>query len=76
MVEELRPDRIGSDSGGEVAADHRFVSFMSRHGAAVMIVELILLGLATFAAIGADDYWRHREVEDETGTKRAREPIT
>ena len=33
------------------------MAFMSQHGLILMVVELVVLGLLTLAAIGTDDYW-------------------
>lgn len=41
----------------QVQADASFVSFMDEHGATVMMMELVVLGVATFAAIGTDRFW-------------------
>ncbi|MEZ6110715.1 MAG: hypothetical protein R3C99_06850 [Pirellulaceae bacterium] len=43
----------GSPTGG-------LIGFMDRHGVTVLMVELGLLAVATFAAIGTDDYWTRR----------------
>lgn len=37
-----------------------FVEVMDRHGVTAMIVELGLLTVLTFLAIGTDDYWEAR----------------
>ena len=36
------------------------LDFLDDHGMVLMIVELVVLGIATFAAIGTDDYWQRR----------------
>jgi fumarate reductase subunit D len=43
------------------------IHFMDKHGLRVMIVEIIVLAVATFAAIATDGYW-NRSAEE--GTKR------
>src|SRR5262245_41574279 len=40
-----------------LADEEGLMGLMSRHGLAMMVVELVLLGLLTFAAIGTDGYW-------------------
>ena len=53
----------GGDAGnadGSVTSSHRLIEFLDRHGAVVMTVELAVLAVATFAAIGTDDYWTRR----------------
>ena len=41
----------------QVQADASFVGFMDEHGATVMMIELAVLGVATFAAMGTDRFW-------------------
>ncbi len=36
------------------------IQLMERHGVIIMIGELTLLGLLTFAAIATDDFWQRR----------------
>jgi len=38
------------------------VKFMEEHGLTLMVVELVMLGLLTWGAIGTDNYWM-RETE-------------
>jgi hypothetical protein len=33
------------------------MAFMEQHGLKLMIIELVVLALLTFAAIATDDYW-------------------
>jgi hypothetical protein len=33
---------------------------MNHHGLAILVVELVLLGILTVAAIGTDDFWTRR----------------
>jgi len=42
---EPRPDEQG------------LMGVMSQHGLTILVVELVLLGVLTFAAIGTDEYW-------------------
>jgi hypothetical protein len=42
------------------SAAFSLVDFLSRYGLHVLVGELALLGLATFAAIGTDGYWEGR----------------
>jgi len=41
----------------QVESDARFVEFMDQYGPKAMLVELTILGFATFAAISTDRYW-------------------
>lgn len=51
------------------STDNSFVLFFEDYGFTLMLVELAVLGIGTFAAIGTDDYWQQR------GEKRA-EPFS
>ena len=42
------------------AGEGGLVGLMDRHGLAIMVVELVVLGLLTGAAIGTDNYWTAR----------------
>ena len=53
-VKELRsPHTLAA----QVEADASFVEFMDQHGPKAMLIELAILGVATFAAISTDRYW-------------------
>ena len=36
------------------------IAIMEQHGLAILIVEIAILGMLTFAAIASDDYWTRR----------------
>ena len=40
--------------------DAGLIGLMNHYGLAIMVVELVLLGILTFAAIGTDDFWTRR----------------
>lgn len=40
--------------------DQGLIQFLDEYGLALLIGQLVLLGLFTFAAIGTDDYWTRR----------------
>jgi len=42
------------------AAGHPLLEFLARHGVKLLTVELVVLGVATFGAIGTDGYWTRR----------------
>ena len=44
------------------------IAFMEQHGRTLMIVELVVLAILTFAAIGTDDYWM-RGTEKKEGNE-------
>jgi hypothetical protein len=39
---------------------HPLLAFVEKHGLTALIAELAVLGVATFGAIGTDDYWERR----------------
>jgi len=42
---------------------------LSEHGLIMLVVELVALGILTFAAIGTDDYWTRRAAESGIGNQ-------
>lgn len=62
IVHKLEPGRVApaSTSGTGV------IDFMDDHGAAIMIVELVVLAIATGAAIGTDRIRARRTTSGET----------
>jgi hypothetical protein len=40
--------------------EHPLIVWMSEHGATALLSELGILAVATFGAIGTDDYWQRR----------------
>ena len=44
-------------------------AFMEQHGLALMIVELVVLAILTFAAIGTDDYWMRERIKKTEGNE-------
>lgn len=44
----------------DAAAPLTLVTFLDRHGVTVLMVELAVLAVTTFAAIGTDDFWTRR----------------
>lgn len=45
---------------GEPLASHPLMTWMHDHGDAALLIELAVLGVATFCAIGTDNYWQRR----------------
>ena len=45
------------------------IAFMEKHGLTLMVVELLVLTLLTFTAIGTDDYWM-RAAEKKEGSEK------
>jgi hypothetical protein len=41
------------------------IYWMDQYGFQLLMTELVILGVATFSAIGTDDYWRKRANVDE-----------
>ncbi len=48
------------EANGAVPTAHGLTSLLARHGMTALIAELALLAVATFGAIGTDDYWNRR----------------
>jgi hypothetical protein len=44
------------------------VSLMDQHGLTLLVVELVLLTIATFAAIGTDEFWARRAERRDSRT--------
>jgi hypothetical protein len=40
--------------------NHPLLLFLEKHGVTALVIELAVLSLATFGAIGTDDYWERR----------------
>jgi hypothetical protein len=45
---------------GKPAEEHALMKWMHDHGDAALLCELAVLGVATFAAIGTDEFWQRR----------------
>jgi hypothetical protein len=62
---EPRPDEQG------------LMGLMSQHGLSILVVELVLLGVMTVAAIGTDEYWTRAQgsgVGSQATASGGREP--
>src|SRR5688572_15623444 len=73
FVMTLRDAKLGKAESNSPA--HPLLSFIENHGLTVLTIELAVLAVATFGAIGTDDYWerrRRRQIiidrESESGT--------
>ena len=54
------------------AEQQGLMRLMNEHGLVIMVVELVALGVLTFAAIGTDDYWtRARGGESGVGDRKS-----
>jgi len=47
-------------AGGVPTTEHPLLAWMDQHGVTLLIVELALLMISTFGAIGTDSYWQRR----------------
>lgn len=60
-LREMRADPFAAVTQGEGSREMplspSFVKFFDQYGVRLMVWELALLGVATFAAIGTDRYW-------------------
>ena len=46
------------------------IAFMEQHGLTLMVIELIVLAVLTFAAIGTDDYWMREKTKKTEGNEK------
>jgi hypothetical protein len=58
------------------ADEQGLMGLMSQHGLTIMVVQLVLLGLLTVAAIATDDYWmgNQTKVAGRTSEVRGQRP--
>lgn len=56
MVQMLKLDQIEQ----QVAAETGLLGFLSAQGDRLMLIELGVLAVTTFAAIGTDEFWSRR----------------
>ena len=73
----LRPERshdARATAGSTGAADansaarpgpHQLLAYMERNGEKLLLIELAVLTVATFAAMGTDSYWIRRAAEKQ-----------
>jgi hypothetical protein len=52
-----------------LADEQGLMGLMNQHGLTILVVELVLLGLLTVAAIGTDDFWTRRAEFREQGAE-------
>ncbi|MGC3968680.1 MAG: hypothetical protein QM775_15300 [Pirellulales bacterium] len=52
---------------------HQLMTFMERHGNTLLVAELALLTLASFAAMATDGYWLRRANERAAAERRSAE---
>ncbi len=79
----LRPDRshdVRATAGSSVAADangstrpgpHQLLAYMERNGEKLLLIELAVLTVATFAAMGTDSFWIRRAAEKQRLSREA-----
>ena len=56
---DARP-AAGAENLVAAKAEHPLMMWMSRHGETALLIELAILAVFTFAAIGTDSYWQNR----------------
>jgi hypothetical protein len=57
------------------AEDTALIGLLERHGTTILVIELVVLGVLTFAAITSDDFWMRRfEVTSERESNREEAP--
>ena len=60
-----------SQSADGPPAGRAFVDFFDRHGLTLLVAELVVLAMATFAAMATDDYWDRRGAARDDCTEKA-----
>jgi hypothetical protein len=58
MVRETR-----AAGSSELVANHALMQLMNDHGNTILLIELALLAVCTFGAIGTDEFWQRRARE-------------
>ncbi len=53
-----------------VKEEHPLMLWLRRNGDRALLMELGLLAVGTFAAIGTDDYWQRREAQNKQTANR------
>jgi hypothetical protein len=56
--------KMSSAAGVASSLDSPVLAFLNDHGLTLLLVELALLALASFAAMGTDSYWTKRNDQE------------
>lgn len=56
--------KMSTAQGISASSGSGLMELMSKHGLVILLVELVILALATFAAIGTDEYWQKRNSQE------------
>ncbi len=51
-------------------AEHPLMLWMDEHGITALLVELALLAVCTFGAIGTDEYWQRRAARSDDAHRK------
>ncbi|MBA4018605.1 MAG: hypothetical protein C0483_15680 [Pirellula sp.] len=67
-------------NGAARPGPHQLLAYMERNGEKLLLIELAVLTVATFAAMGTDSYWIRRAQEKQRLSREAEagnaEPVT
>jgi hypothetical protein len=55
-------------AGDSTPGEHPLMSWMRHHGNTALMVELLLLAICTFGAIGTDEFWQRRNATGRKST--------
>ncbi len=58
------------DLDPRAAEQEGVIAFMEQHGLTLMIIELVVLAVLTFVAIGTDDYWMREKTTKTEGNEK------
>ncbi|HTN76609.1 MAG TPA: hypothetical protein VL096_15220 [Pirellulaceae bacterium] len=56
--------KMSTAQGISESAGAGLIALMNTHGLMILLVELGLLAVATFAAMATDDYWQKRDAQE------------
>ena len=58
--------KLSTAAGASASSGEWLVDFLNRYGMWLLLGELAVLAVLTFAAIGTDDYWTRRHKKDSS----------
>ena len=68
--------RLDAYSIAKSAGDSSFLDFVNEYGFQALMIELAVLAVTTFAAIGTDEYWMRRAAAKDEATAEPVETAT
>ena len=62
------------DASRPGSTSHGFMFVLARYGVQILIVEIVILAVATFGAINTDEYWSRRASDSQENTDQVKLP--